>query len=117
MVCLLPLAVAAGCSGDREVSFQADVAPILKTNCAECHDNDGEGYTKSGFNVMTYEAVMKGTRYGPVVIPGNSVSSTLARLITGKADASINMPHNKHPIPEEQMEVIVHWIDQGAKNN
>ena len=114
---LLPLAVVAGCGHTREVSFQTDIAPILKDHCLECHGSDGEGYKKSGFSVLSYETVMKGTKFGPVVVPGNSVSSTLARLLQGKADPSINMPHKKQSLPDAQAKLIVQWIDQGAKNN
>lgn len=65
----------------------------------------------------TYEEFMKGTRAGPVVEPGYGQSSTLAILIEHKVDPSVNMPHGKHPISDEDIETIKLWIDQGALNN
>lgn len=112
-----------GCSGeqsDKPVSFQKDVYPILKTSCAECHTPpDGEGYVKSGLALNTYEGLMKGTKMGPIVIPGQSINSTLNRLIEGRpgVDPSIHMPHGKVKLPEEKLVIIRKWVDQGAKNN
>ncbi len=114
---LLPLVLAVGCAKERTVSYQNDVYPILKKNCFECHTGKGEGIQKSALDLQSYEALMKGTKFGPVVVPGQSVSSTLARLVQGKADASLNMPHNRPPLPTDQINIIVKWIDQGAKNN
>jgi len=77
---------------------------------------------------------MKGTNYGPVIIPGSGVSSTLIRLVKHQADPSINMPkeytaaenqHNRHilpgmnarSLPDADVKLIEKWVDQGAKNN
>jgi len=67
--------------------------------------------------VDSYEHVMRGTKYGPVIVPGSSTSSTLYRLIAGETDPSIRMPHGRAPLPESEVELIAAWIDQGAKNN
>jgi hypothetical protein len=113
-----------GCS--REVSFSKDVKPIIKDRCLECHDGKGEGSEESGLVLITYDDLMKGTKFGQVVVPGDSESSTLYRLISYKADPKIHMPpHTKDslaskmgkPLTQEQIETIKTWIDQGAKNN
>ena len=125
------VALSAGCT--REVSFKQDVYPILKKSCLSCHSAGGEGYAASGFSVESYESVMKGTKFGPVIVPGSSISSTLVVLVEHKADPSINMPrstkraleeHNRFikswkvpMLPQEQIKLIREWIDQGAKNN
>jgi uncharacterized membrane protein len=107
--------LASGCS--KGVSYAADVQPVLNKNCLECHAAGKEGQLKSGLNMETYAQLMTGTRYGPVVIPGNSISSTLMRLVDHKADKTINMPHDKQKIPENEIALIKAWIDEGAKNN
>ena len=58
---------------------------------------------------------MKGTNFGPVVIPGQAINSTLYRLVTGKADPSLRMPHDSGPLSDENISKIKDWIDQGAK--
>lgn len=105
----------AGCT--REVSYKQDVFPILSENCLSCHKVGGTGLAKSGLNMETYEGLMKGTKLGPIVNPGSSVSSTLVLLIERQAHPSINMPKDKPPIAADQIKTIRQWIDQGAKNN
>jgi hypothetical protein len=114
-VTLVAVALMLGCS--REVSYSGDVSPVLKANCIECHKIGGEGHLKSGLAMDSYENLMKGTKFGPVVQPGSSVSSTIMILIEHKADSSINMPHKKDPLPPQQVKLIKRWIDEGAKNN
>lgn len=110
------LALGAACSR-TEAGFARDVNPILKEYCVECHSAGGKGYVASGFSVESYDDVMKGTKFGPVIVPGSSVSSTLERLIEHKADPSINMPQGKPRLPKEKLDIIRAWIEEGAKNN
>ena len=115
-VAFASLMVTAGCSRNHDVSYVAEVAPIFDQRCAECHNPGGEGAAKSGFVTASYDTVMAGTRLGAVVVPGSSASSTLFRMVSGKVDASIRMPHQREPLDEEQVETIKLWIDQGARN-
>ena len=65
----------------------------------------------------TYETLMKGTKFGPVIVPGNALSSSLVILIEGKAPA-IKMPHGSLQIlPKTDRDLIKLWINQGAKDN
>jgi hypothetical protein len=106
------------CDREPGTSYQQDVVPILSKYCNECHLPEGEGTKNTGFLVDSYDAVMRGTKYGPVVVAGDSTSSTLYRLVTGKVDESIQMPHEKEEqLNAEEILVIQNWIDQGAKNN
>lgn len=116
-VALYSTMLVAGCSSGPNVGFKKDVQPILNKYCAECHLAKGEGVEKSGFQVVSYESVMKGTKLGPVVVPGDSASSSLYRLVSGKVHKSIQMPHGKNPLTAAEIATIEHWIDQGAKNN
>ena len=125
-IALIGLSLQITACGRSEVSFSADVQPILEVACLECHNDSGEGVAASGFSVVDYAAVMKGTGLGPAVIPGSSMSSTLYRVIAGKTDPEIRMPphHNESlakgrglSLGAEQIEIIGTWIDQGAKDN
>ena len=109
-----------GCdnSSTSEISFSKQVQPILASHCLSCHNTDGEGFKKSGLNMETHEALMKGTKFGPVIVPGNALSSSLVLLIEGKADPAITMPHGSLQIlPQQDRDTIKQWIQQGAKNN
>jgi hypothetical protein len=105
------------CTREPQISYRTQIEPILQEHCKECHSLNGEGYKKSGFSVESYEQLMKGTKFGAVIIPGAAVTSTLYILITGKADPSISMPHGRKPISDHDIKLIKTWIDQGAKNN
>jgi len=108
-----------GCSSqDAPVSFKADVQPILERACVSCHASGQQGAQASGLAMDNYEAVMKGTRFGPVVIAGNVAESTLVKLIEGRADPSIKMPHgDQPPLYQGDIQTIRDWVQQGALNN
>ncbi|MGF1546437.1 MAG: c-type cytochrome [Thiotrichales bacterium] len=118
-----------GCGKDetvvKPVSFAAEVAPILKANCLECHTPEGKGYEASGLLMVdaanpaevSYEALMKGTKFGPIIVPGDSTSSALNMLVEGRADPSIKMPHGKDALTPEQLAALKQWVEQGAQKN
>lgn len=118
MLALLLLSLSlTGCSGERQVSFKRDVMPILQANCLQCHAPGGKGDLQSGLHMDSYENLMKGTKHGPVVVPGSSLNSVLNQVVEGRVDKSITMPHNHGPLPEEDIKILKAWVDQGAKNN
>jgi uncharacterized membrane protein len=107
-----------GCQSEKQISFAQDVQPIIDQHCIECHAAGGQGVEVSGFNMETYEGVMKGTRNGPMIIAGDSAGSNMLVLMQGRADPSISMPHGKMKgATGKQLKTIQTWIDQGAKNN
>lgn len=112
----LSAALVAACS-DSTVSYQDDIKPILEKNCNECHLLGGEGYEASGFSTENYQGLMRGTRFGPVIDSGSAISSTLYLLVAGKTDPSIQMPHGRTALSDEEIATIEKWIDQGAKDN
>ena len=118
------LAGLAGC--EREVSFSADVKPILDSYCLECHSSSAQGASASGFVVDSYESIMRGTSLGKVIVPGSSVSSTLYLVVAEKTAPEIQMPPHhqeslaegrRYPLSDAKKDAIRAWIDQGAKDN
>lgn len=109
----------AGCQLHPQISFRSDVYPILESNCVDCHvPPRGKGYRKSGLNLENYESLMAGTVFGPVIVPGDSKKSTLNRLVEGRADASLRMPHNAdEPLTEHEIRILHLWVEQGARDN
>jgi mono/diheme cytochrome c family protein len=99
------------------VSFKADVQPIFQKNCVSCHTPGGEGTTASGLDLTSYEGVMRGTKYGPMIVPGDPDYSNLMWLLDWHASPQLRMPHNKSQLPAADRDVIRNWIRQGAKNN
>lgn len=117
-VLVLGLGVLTACSEKKsEVSFNKDIMPIFEKNCLECHAQGSEGETKSGLGLYSYAALMKGTKFGPVVVPGSSLNSVLNQVVEGRTDKSIHMPHGKAHIYDEDIAKLKAWVDEGAKDN
>jgi len=113
LICLYML----GACAPRDVSYSADVQPILKQYCLECHVPGGAGYLASGYDMSSYETFMKGGQFGAFVIPGDPLASNLIVLVEGRAHPSIRMPHGREKLSESEIEVLKAWVQQGAKNN
>ena len=105
------------CAAEPQVSFSEDVLPLLKWKCASCHQPGGEGYQKSGVDLTSYQGLMKGTKFGPMVVPGDADSSNLMMLLDWRVSAEIRMPHGKKKLSICDRDDIRTWIWQGAKNN
>lgn len=102
-----------------EVSFKNDIQPILHDYCVSCHSPGGKGYVKSGLDLTSYENLMKGTNFGPVVIPGNSETSTFTKLLTG-TNRGLKMPaglNEAGTLDRQYILIMRKWVKQGAKNN
>ena len=99
------------------VSFKEDVLPIFQVHCAACHAPGGEGATASGLVLTTYADVMKGTKYGPMIVPGDAENSNLMWLLDWRASPQLRMPHGKQQLPVGERDTIRTWIRQGAKDN
>jgi hypothetical protein len=66
----------------------------------------------------SYETLMQGTRYGPVILPGDSRHSVFNMLVEGRVDASMRMPHGRdEPLTQGETEALQLWVEQGARNN
>ncbi|MGN7612522.1 c-type cytochrome domain-containing protein [Magnetococcales bacterium HHB-1] len=97
------------------VRFGEDILPLLKYRCGECHSAGGAGEAATGLNLETYEGVMRGTRHGPIVVPGSPLASNLNVLVEGRAKT--RMPHNKRRLSDCEIDILRKWVAQGAKNN
>ncbi len=102
-------------AANEVVSYELDVYPILSSRCVQCHEPGGSGFQASGLDLSTYEGLMEGTKYGRVVVPGDSLTSNLNVLIEGRAQ--VQMPHDQRPLLKAQQNIIRDWVKQGAKNN
>ena len=95
-----------------DVSFAEDIQPMLNASCINCHGNKGR------LSVRTYDNLMKGTsNNGPVVIPNNGVGSFIVKKLKGNASGDRMPPEPANPWDDSKIEIIIKWIDQGAKNN
>ena len=106
------LLVVPGSQGMAAVpDYNTQVAPILKKYCSGCHnDDDAEGK----LSLESFASLQRGGKNGASLLPGDSKSSRLMRLVTGQAKPTMPPPDNAAP-SEVEIEILKAWIDGGAK--
>jgi hypothetical protein len=112
---LLPPSVRDACAQRAKLTFSEDIAPIFRGYCESCHQPGGQGFAASGLDLRDYDGLMKGTKFGPMVVPGKPDQSNLFVLISGRA--KLQMPYGHKPLPSCLQDTIYSWIFEGAKNN
>jgi uncharacterized membrane protein len=117
--CVFLLLTLSGCATEKVVSFQGDINPILREKCQRCHlPPAGPGYVETGLNMESYDTLMQGTVFGPVIIPGDSQRSVINKLIEGRAGEMMRMPHgDAKKLSQQEIDEIRVWVMQGALNN
>jgi uncharacterized membrane protein len=100
------------------VTYATDMKPLFEASCVKCHSGDRP---KARLHMDTLEGVMKGTKQGSIVTPGNSANSVLIKAVahlTKDPEGWMPPPNNRagiKPLTPEQIGLIRAWIDQGAK--
>lgn len=119
LITLLTCLYFTGCKTTPQISYQHDVHPIIVDKCIDCHTQPhGEGYRKTGLDVKSYETLMEGSIFGPVIVPGNSKTSLLNMFSEGRAGNLTRVLKNMHkPITDHEIMVLRLWVEQGALNN
>ncbi len=97
--------------GPKPVSYEADVAPILREHCFGCHGDDTH---KADLNLQSFGAVMKGGSGGEVVVAGRASASTLYRAIAREGDAA-PMPPKGPKLADAQVATVRAWIEGGLR--
>jgi hypothetical protein len=67
--------------------FETRIRPILANNCFGCHTNSAMG----GLRVDNPEALAKGGKRGPAVVPGDAARSLLLTAVK-QVDPVLKMP-------------------------
>lgn len=96
----------------KKVTFEADVLPLFKDKCLNCHGQDKQ---RGGLALHTYLNVMKGGSSGVSVKPGDPETSLLYRLMAHKQEPQ--MPPNSPKLPAETLVIVERWIQGGALEN
>lgn len=97
------------------VSFEAEVMPIVEGRCLQCHGeprDDGTLRIEEGLDMRTHEAIMAGSTWGDVVVPGDPVGSYMLELIVDG-----EMPDEGPRLLPREVRIITAWIAQGAPDN
>lgn len=105
-----PAAPAAGAA--EHPAFAALVQPAMTAKCVACH---GPDKAKGGLRLDSLEAVLKGGKSGPVLVPGNAAASELIKRLQLPPDHDDHMPPAGKPQPTaDEIALLQWWIDAGA---
>jgi len=124
------------------VTYTKDIRPMFEASCFRCHSGDRP---KAGLRLDSLDSVLKGSREGRVIIPGESEHSALVIAVARLDEESAMPPKGRaggprggpgrpgggggappnapggggfqppKPLSAEQVSLIRAWVDQGAK--
>lgn len=91
--------------------FRAEVEPILRDRCLECHSHAG-GKMKGGLTLDARSGWEQGGDGGPAVVPGNPEASLLMRMVRWEDEDHQMPPDGK--LPQGEIAVLERWVREGA---
>ena len=91
-----------------EEYFEKKVRPLLAERCFGCH---AINKPKGGLRLDSAVGLAKGSKRGPVVVPGDPGSSVLIQVVRHEGD--LGMPP-KTKLRSEEIAVLVKWVKDGA---
>lgn len=93
-----------------EVSlFRTEIKPLLEANCVRCHN---PRIKRSGLDLSTREALLRGGDTGPVIVPGDAKSSVLCKRVSQAEQPG--MPFGGQKLPDAAIAKIANWVNAGA---
>src|SRR6476646_9665423 len=124
-VAALPLVWSASLSGERAAGepgqaptsasaaqgaevFEAKIRPILAANCYDCHTDQRMG----GLRVDSREALLKGGRTGPAIVPGDPEKSLPIQAVRQTGILKLQKGGVLRP---DDVTALADWVRAGAK--
>ena len=101
-----------------QIDYLQEIQPIFNNHCISCHSGT---YGSGALELDSFERLIEGdSNNGPVVLPFNSDSSLLYKVllrdsvIVPNEPICCRMPKNADPLPIDQIIAIYDWINEGA---
>jgi uncharacterized membrane protein len=106
------LPIAAAVSMENGLVYADMVQPILKEKCWQCH-NDAK--TKGDLNMSTEALLQKGGKDGPIWNNSAPEFGRLLQRVHLPLEAEEHMPpKGKAQLTEQEIQILYHWIKNGA---
>src|SRR4029453_7302144 len=112
-IALVWLALLAGASAypraavdDRDF-FETKVRPVLANSCLDCHTDMRSG----GLRLDSREAMLKGGKSGPALVPGDPEKSLLIQAV--RPTGALKMPKGGK-LTAAEIDGLVEWVKNGA---
>jgi hypothetical protein len=101
----------AGTTFAADIEFERQVRPLLVERCGDCHGPDTQ---ESSLRLDVKHRALKGSDFGPVIVPGKAADSELIRRITS-TDEKKMMPPEGDRLSAAEVALLKDWIDAGAE--
>jgi len=93
---------------EAERFFENHVRPIFAEHCSSCHGPDKQF---GGLRLDSWQSLSEGSDSAPVVIASNAEDSLLIQAV--RRMDGVEMPPD-NPLPEKDVQTLVHWVKTGA---
>ena len=94
------------------VDFVTQIKPVLQERCVNCHHS---GALFGDLNLENHALATRPRAKGPVLTPGQPLQSQLYLVLMLPDVDKKAMPPTGHRIPNEVVELLKRWIEEGAK--
>src|SRR5438034_9919178 len=109
MLLAVVLFVAQSLIPDSPDYFESKVRPILANNCYSCHTNS----ELSGLRLDSLDAMKRGGKRGPAIIPGDPENSLMIQALKHVAADGLKMPLGGK-LKDSEIDILATWIKNGA---
>jgi hypothetical protein len=104
---LFALALQPALGAEPQLSFEADIRPILRAHCFDCHGAESEKEGKLDLRLVRFQKA--GGESGPAIVPGDPAGSLIwQRIENGE------MPPGDAKVSAAEKETLRRWITAGA---
>ena len=93
---------------DATAFFENKVRPVLFDKCLPCH---GDKLQQSGLRLDSREAILKGGKRGPTIVPNEPEKSLLVQAIHHEGE--LKMPPTGK-LPDAEIAALTEWVSIGA---
>ena len=97
---------------DQIEFFESRVRPIFADHCYQCHSDKAEKL-KGELRLDNPEALLKGGKSGPAIVPGEPDDSLLIKAVR-YTDPDLRMPPKNKKLGTNQIATLETWVQMGA---
>ena len=98
-----------GWAADPNEQFELKIRPLLANRCFACHSSTALG----GLTMTSREALLRGGKSGPAMVPGKPEESLIVRAIE-HVDDRMKMPMGAAKMSDGEIALLSDWVKQGA---
>lgn len=93
-----------------DIDFERQIRPLLVERCGDCHGADTQ---ESSLRLDVKHRALKGSDFGPVILPGKANESELIHRITTSDEKKV-MPSDGDRLTAVEVALLEKWINAGA---